>query len=102
MDPGAAPRHSRHLAGLFPSTYPPPLGERARQSRRTSHHFDSHRDLTMSHHGSEVLDLPPSSPSMMEVEPSSIYGTSSESGPYGVGPSQKYLSQFHDYISSNP
>ena len=55
----------------------------------------------MSHHGSEVPELPPSPPPGMEVEPSSIYGTPPESGPYGAGPSQEYISQFHDYISSN-
>ena len=42
MDSGAAPRHSRHLAGIFSSTSPPPLGERNRWSRRTTSHIDSH------------------------------------------------------------
>ena len=42
MDLGAAPHHSRRLAGIFPSTYPPPLGERHRQSRKTTSHIDSH------------------------------------------------------------
>ena len=42
MDLGAAPRRSRHLAGPPPSTSPPPLGERNRQSRRTTSHIDSH------------------------------------------------------------
>ena len=56
----------------------------------------------MSHHGSEVPDLPPSPPPLAEVEPSSTYGTPPESGPYGFGPSQDDLSQFPDYISSDP
>ena len=56
----------------------------------------------MSHHGFEVPELPPSPPPTMKVEPSSIYGTPLESGPYGVGPSREDISQFHDYISSNP
>ena len=56
MDSGAAPRHSRHLAGLLPSTSPPPLGERPRQSRRTTLHIDSH---TMGDH-IEGIPKPPS------------------------------------------
>ena len=43
MDSGATPHHSRHLAGLPPSTSPPPLGERNKQSRRTNLHIDSHK-----------------------------------------------------------
>ena len=42
MDLGAAPRRSRHLTGISPSTSPPPLGERPRQSRWTMSHIDSH------------------------------------------------------------
>ena len=42
MDSGAAPRCSRRLVGLSPSTYPPPLGERDRQSKWTTSHIDSH------------------------------------------------------------
>ena len=42
MDSGAAPHRSRRLAGLPPSTSPPPLGERPRHSRRTTSHIDSH------------------------------------------------------------
>ena len=55
MDSGAATRHSRHLAGLPPSTYPPPLGERDRQSRRITSHIDSHM---MGAHEDEILELP--------------------------------------------
>ena len=102
MDLGVAPRCSRHLVGLPPSTSPPPLGERAKHSENTIHHFDSNRDLTIIHHGSEVPELPPSPPPVVEIETSSTYGTLHEFGPYGDGPSQEYLSQFHDYISSDP
>ena len=42
MDLSAAPHHSCHLAGLMPSTSPPPLGERNRRSRQTTLHIDSH------------------------------------------------------------
>ena len=42
MDSGVAPHHSCHLAGLMPSTFPSPLGERVRQSRQTTSHIDSH------------------------------------------------------------
>ena len=42
MDLGAVLRRSRHLAGLLPSTSPPPLGERNIQSRWTTSHIDSH------------------------------------------------------------
>ena len=72
MDPGAALCRSRRLASLFPSRFPPPLGERTRQSRCTHSHFDSH---TMGDHEpkiSEILDIPPH---IWEVEPSSTYGT---------------------------
>ena len=57
MDSGAVPRRSRHLAGLPPSTDPPPLGEGPRQSRRTTSHFDSH---TMGDHSEDTSEsLPP-------------------------------------------
>ena len=42
MDSGAAPHRSHRLAGLSPSTSPPPLGERPRQSRPTTSYIDSH------------------------------------------------------------
>ena len=56
MDSGAAPFHSRHLAGLPPSTSPPPLGEGPRQSRRTMSHIDSH---TMRDHSEDISEPPP-------------------------------------------
>ena len=52
MDPSAVTHRSHRLVGLFPSTYPPPLGERPRQSRRTMSHIDSH---TM---GDRLEDIP--------------------------------------------
>ena len=58
MDTGAAPRR---LAGLPPSTYPPPLGERSRCSRWTHTHIDSH---TMGDHEDGIPEL--SSPTQVE------------------------------------
>ena len=55
MDSGVAPCHSCHLAGLPPSTYPPPLGERNRRSRQTTSHIDSHM---MGDHGDDTPELP--------------------------------------------
>ena len=56
MDSSAVPRCSCHLAGLSPSTSPPPLGEKPRQSRWTISHIDSH---TMGDH-IEGIPEPPS------------------------------------------
>ena len=56
MDLSAVPRHSHRLVGLPPSTSPPPLGERPRQSRQTIFHIDSH---TMGDH-LEGIPEPPS------------------------------------------
>ena len=61
MDSGTAPRLSCHLAGLSPSTSPPPLGERNRQSRRTTSHIDSD---TMGDH----IESIPKPPSPIHVE----------------------------------
>ena len=58
MDSGAAPRRSCRLAGLPPSTDPPPLGEGPRQSRRTTSHFDSHTMGDHSEDTSESLPTP--------------------------------------------
>ena len=54
MDSSAAPRCSLHLSGLPPSTSPPPLGERNRQSGRTTSHFDSHM---MGDHEDDILEM---------------------------------------------
>ena len=61
MDLGAAPHHSHCLAGLSPSTSPPPLGERNTWSRRTISHIDSH---TMGDHEDGIPEL--SSPTQVE------------------------------------
>ena len=54
MDSGVTLCHSRHLDGLLPSTSPPPLGERTRQSEWTTSHFDSH---TMGDHEDEIIEM---------------------------------------------
>ena len=61
MDLDAALRRSHHLAGLPPSTSPLPLGERNRQSRKTTSHIDSH---TMGDHVEGI----PEPPSPIQVE----------------------------------
>ena len=61
MDSGVAPRRSRHLAGIPPSTSSPPLGERNRQSRRTTSHINSH---TMGDH----IEGIPEPPYLIHVE----------------------------------
>ena len=61
MDLSAVPRRSRRLVGLPPSTSPPPLGERPRQSRWTTSHIDSH---TMGDHTEGI----PEPPSPIQVE----------------------------------
>ena len=55
MDSGVAPHRSFHLARLLPSTSPPPLEERPRQSRQTISHIDSH---TMGDHMESILEPP--------------------------------------------
>ena len=54
MDSGAVLRRSHCLAGLSPSTSPPPLGEGARQSGQTASHLDSH---TMGDHEDEIPEM---------------------------------------------
>ena len=56
MDSSAVPRHSHCLAGLLPSTSPPPLGEGPRQSRRTISHIDPQ---TMGDHSEDTSEPPP-------------------------------------------
>ena len=97
MDPGVALRHSRHLAGLPPSTSPPPLGESTRQSERTNTHFDSHTDITMSH-TSEILKQPSYPPPVWEISPSSTYRNPLGSDHPVAGTPHDYLSQFLEYI----
>ena len=72
MDLSAALHHSHRLVGLSPSTHPPPLGERTRQSKRTHSHFDSH---TMGDHEPEILEIHDLPCPVWEDDPSSTYGT---------------------------
>ena len=55
MDSGTAPCRSRRLAGLPPSTYPPPLGERPRQYMWTISQIDSN---TMGDHLECIAEQP--------------------------------------------
>ena len=73
MDSGVAPHRSHHLVGLPPSTSPPPLGERNRQSRRTTSHIDSH---TMGDHEDEILEMSSPPHDVGEEDPTPIYDLS--------------------------
>ena len=75
MDSSVEPRYSRRLAGLPPSTSPPPLGERTRQSGRTTSHFDSH---TMGDHKEEILEMSSSPHEVGEEDAISTYDASHE------------------------
>ena len=93
------PLYSCRLVGILASKSPPPLGERTRQSRRTNSHFDSHTNLAMSHHDSDIPKRIYSPPLVWKVEPSRTYGN-----PVGlfhpmVVESHEDLSQFIDYIN---
>ena len=81
MDLGVAPHHSHHLVGFLPSTYPPPLGERNRQSGHTTSHSDSHM---MGNRKDEILEM--SSPP--------------QEGKAGEDPSE-HVTTFHLWCSSN-
>ena len=75
MDLGAALFLSCHLAGLPPSTSPPPLGERNRQSGQTTSHFDSH---TMGDHEDEIPEMSSPPHEVGEEYPTSTYDPSHE------------------------
>ena len=75
MDSGTVPHHSHHLAGLLPSSSPPPLGEITRQSRRTTSHFDSH---TMADHEAEIPEMSSPPHEVGEEDPISTYDASHE------------------------
>ena len=75
MDLGVAPHHSSHLAGLLPSTYPPPLGEETRRSGWTMSHFDSH---TMGDHEDEIPKMSSPLHEVGEEDPTSTYDPSHE------------------------
>ena len=89
MHSGVKLFRSHHLAGIFPSTSPPPLGERTKNSRKTLSHFDSH---TMGDHEPEILEIPNLPRPVWEDEPTSTYGTPVGSGCHSVGPSHEYFS----------
>ena len=89
MDTGVAPCRSRHLAGLPPSTSPPPLGERTRQSRQTHYHFDSH---TMGDHEPEIPEITDLPRLVWEDEPASTYGTPIWFGFHSTAPSHEDIS----------
>ena len=73
MELGAAHRRSHHLAGLLPSTSPPPLGERNRQSRWTTSHIDSHM---MGDHENEIPELSSPPHEVGEEDPTPVYDPS--------------------------
>ena len=61
---------SHHLVGLPPSTSPPPLGERTRNSGCTTSHFDSH---TMGDHEYEIRNMSSPPHKVGEEDPASTY-----------------------------
>ena len=73
MDSGVTPHHSRHLAGLPPSTSPPPLGERNIPSRWTTSHINSH---TMGDHENEIPELSSLPQEVGEEDPTPVYDPS--------------------------
>ena len=85
-----APHRSRRLAGLLPSTSPPPLGERNRQSRWTTSHVDSH---TMGDH-IEGIPEPPSPIQVEDGEFTPNYDPSPELTE--LGPVISEIGTFHD------
>ena len=90
MDSSAVPRRSRHLAGLPPSTSPPPLRERPRQSRWTISHIDSH---TMGDHMESI----PEPPSPIQVDDGEFTPTYDPSPNLAeLGPVISEIGTFHD------
>ena len=89
------PHHSHRLAGLLPSTSPPPLGERTGHSKRTNSHFDSH---TMSDHEPKISNIPYLPSPIWETEPSSTYQDSMGSDHSMAGTSPDDPSQFLGYM----
>ena len=82
MDSGTAVLHYRHLAGLSPSTSPPHLGERNRQSKWNTSHIDSH---TMEDHENEILELSSPPHEVGEEDPSPDIPTHSGYDPSFTG-----------------
>ena len=99
MDSGTVPNCSHHLAGLLPSTSPPPLGERDRQSKQTTSHIDSH---TMGDHEEGI----PEPPSLIQVEDGEFTPTYDPSPDMTkLGPIISEIGTFHDrptYSSVDP
>ena len=75
MDLGKSLHYSVHLVGLSPSTSPLPLGERNRQSRRTTSHIDSHM---MGDHKDEILEMYSPPHEVGDVDSTPVYDPSPE------------------------
>ena len=90
MDSSVAPCRSRRLAGLSPSTSPPPLEERNRQFRWTTLHIDSH---TMGYH-IEGIPEPPSPIQVEDGEFTPTYDPSPDLAEFG--PVISEIGNFHD------
>ena len=90
MDLGVAPHRSCRLVGLPPSTSPPPLGTRNRQSRKTTSHIDSH---TMGDH-IEGIHEPPSPICVDDGEFTPTYDPSPNLAE--LGPMIYEIGTFHD------
>ena len=99
MDSGVEPRHYHCLVGLPPSTSPPDLGERNRQSRLTTSHIDSHM---MGDHV-EGIPEPPSPIQVEDGEFTPNYDPSPDLTE--LGPVISEIGTFHDrptYSSVDP
>ena len=76
---------SCRLAGLPPSTSPPPLGERNRQSGWTTSHVDSH---TMGDHEDEIPEMSSPPHEVGDADSTPVYDPSPEIPSHsGYGPS---------------
>ena len=84
MDLGATLHRSCRLVRIPPSTSPPPLGERTRQTKRTHSHFDSY---TIGDHEHKIPEIPNIPHHIWEDGPPRTYGTPVGSGHHLVGPS---------------
>ena len=98
MDLGTTPYHSHHLAGLPPSTSPPPLGERTKHSVRTHSHLDSY---TIGNHEHEILNISDLPHHVWEDEPPSTYETLVGSVHHSTGPSHEYISHYTDHVHTH-
>ena len=83
MDLSATPHHSHHLVGLPPSTSPPALGERNRQSGKTTSHIDLH---TMGDHEDEIPEMSSPPQEVGEEDPIPVYDPSPDiPSHFGIG-----------------